>query len=128
MWTHSDCHGLWVKFNVTVGELEDDNTVTDSQLTQATLAVATVLLYKSLAQLGAVCNARLQEFGAAVKVSGEGPEGGDVYVFSVREHKTGLLGTAKFMLSEEDWERLCQYTLLVRPAINPNNTLPYLFV
>ena len=61
----------WVEFDVTVGELEDDDPVTEAQLTQAAIAVATVLLYKSLARPGAVCNARLKEFEAAVKVRQE---------------------------------------------------------
>ncbi len=84
-----DCNGLWADFDITVEAIEAEKAVDDKQLGRATLAIAALLLYKSFARTGAVCNATVPEFKAVKQVRGEGPSGSDVYVFAVREHKTG---------------------------------------
>ena len=42
-------------------------------------------------------------------VLGEGEQGSDVYVLSVKEHKTSVKGAARLMLTADDWPKLLQY-------------------
>ncbi len=123
-----DCEGLWADFEITAEAVQAGEAVDDKGLVRATLAIASLLLYKSLARSGAVCNATVAEFKAAKLVRGEGPGGSDVYVFAVREHKTGVLGTAKMMMGEDDFGRVSAYLDVIRPEIDPEETLPYLLV
>ncbi len=123
-----DCNGLWADFDITAEAIEAEEAVDDKQPGRATLAIAALLLYKSFARSGAVCNATVPEFKAVKQVRGEGPGGSDVFVFAVREHKTGTLGTAKLTMGEEDFERVSKYLLVIRPEIDPDETLPHLLV
>jgi len=61
-------------------------------------------------------------------VFGEGAGGKDVYVPSVREHKTGVKGAAYLMLDETDWPQLKGYVEHVRPIMDPEGKSPHLLL
>ena len=116
-----DLHDL-VRVAEVTGELDEE------QLGRTTMILAALLLYKSWQRPGAVCNATLHEFRGASLVLGEGAGGKDVYVLSVREHKTGVKGAARLMLDASDWPQLKGYVEHVRPLLDPEGKSPHLLL
>ena len=88
-------------------------------LNRCSVVMATLLMYKSWQRPGAVCNCTLLEYQNAKLVLGEGQRGEDVFVMSVREHKTWVKGAARLMLTSNDLPKLEGYVNHIRPLLDP---------
>ncbi len=100
---------MWREFQQVIDSIKSEKDVEPRQLELCTTAVATLLLCKSWQRPGAVCNLSVAEYKNARLVLGEGPGGTDVFVMSVREHKTGVKGPACLMLTSDDVPKLSAY-------------------
>ena len=120
-----ECERMWADLQQTVEKLETGENVSEVAINRSTISVAGLLMYKSWVRPGAVCNCTLEEY-EQVKVVKE--KGEDVFVIRVKEHKTGIAGSAKLVMCEEDYDKLNQYVEAIRPHADQSGKCPYLFV
>ncbi len=97
---------MWREFQEVIDKITSEEEVEPRQLELCTTAIATLLLFKSWQRPRAVCNLTVAEYKNARLVLGEGPGGTDVFVMSAREHKTGIKGPARLMLTNDDVPKL----------------------
>lgn len=88
------------------------------------MAVAALLLDKSWQRPGALANCTMGEYRSACLVIREGGNGADLFVKSVKEHKTGTKRAARLLLSSTHLPKLKMYVHIVGPIIDPNNSPP----
>ena len=99
--------------------------IDDTSLRNCTASIAAILLFKSWSRPGAVTNLRISEYNNHKVV--ENAEG-DVIVLRVDNHKTGLAGSPKLMLTPADFTRLKAYVDFIRSVMDANQDEPNLLV
>ena len=99
--------------------------IDDTSLRNCTASIAAILLFKSWSRPGAVTNLRISEYNNHKVV--ENAEG-DVIVLRVDNHKTGLAGSPKLMLTPADFTRLKAYVDFISPVTDANLDEPNLLL
>ena len=88
-------------------------------LNRCSVVMATLLMHKSWQRPGAVCNCTLLEYQNAKLVLGEGQRGEDMFVMSVREHKTWVKGAARPCSPQTTYRSWEGYVNHIRPLLDP---------
>jgi hypothetical protein len=115
------CDALWTDVDQVISALRDDtHEVTSGQLKLVTGAMVGLVLAQSAQRPSAVMGATLAEYERATFIDG-------VWVINVHEHKTGRQGPARLTIDQDDKERLDNYVMFVRPALDPLNDHNKLF-
>lgn len=112
---------LWQHYLDCVEKVEEGEELSRESLKDCAAIIAAMLLFKSWQRPGAVINATLPEYHASKVVQG-------ITVIRVKEHKTGVTGSAKLMLTGTDSSRLKAYVCLIRPQCDPNGLSEKLLV
>ena len=97
--------------------------IDDTSLCNCTASIAAILPFKSWSRPGAVINLTINEYNNHELV--ENAEG-EVIVLRVKNHKTGLAGSAKLMLTPADFTKLNAYVDVIRPVMDANQDAPNL--
>lgn len=100
---------MWRVFDRVICRLRAGEEVDTVSLKVALGAVTISSLYKSWQRPGVAANCTVAEFWNAVKVN-------DVFVVSVKDHKTGLMGPAKLILDHDIMAKIRLYRKHIRPA------------
>lgn len=97
-----------------------EENVNSTDLNQATIMIGAMLLYNAYQRPGAVINCIMSEFAAARTFSLEDK---NVVVITVKQHKTGISGSAKRTIDSKDYSRLEDYVVIIQPLIDPDGEL-----
>ena len=97
--------------------------IDDTSLRTCTVSIAAILLFKSWSMPGAVINLTISEYNNHEAV--ENAEG-EVIMLRVKNHKTGLAGSAKLMLTPAGFTRLKAYVDVIRTVMDANQDVPNL--
>lgn len=116
---------IWDDFHACLEKLFRNEAIDDTSLRNCTASIAAILLFKSWSRPGAVMNLTISEYNNHEVV--ESAEG-EVIVLRVKNHKTGLAGSAKLMLTPEDFTRLKAYVDVIRPVMDANLDVPNLLI
>ncbi len=95
--------------------------MSNHDLTLTTAALAVLLTFKNWQRPGAAAHLKVAEVNEATKVDVQGQQ---LLVIKVKEHKTGMHGSAKLTLAKSDAKRLKRYQHYVRPLLDPSGTKP----
>ena len=113
---------MWSHYRKVVRGVEGRGLVTPKQLELAMGAVMYMVMARSTSRPGAVANFTVGELERG-KVQKNG-----CTVYSVKDHKTGTMGTAQLMLDVKDANTLRQYVSVVRPQLLGSNNSDLVFV
>ena len=98
-----DCRAMGDDFHDILRRVETGRKVSNGELQRSTAAIAALLMFKSWQRPGAVANMTMREFLHHHLVK-EGED--EVVVKRVKEHKTGMSGSAKVVLTSEDFSKV----------------------
>ena len=98
-----DCRAMGDDFHDILRRVETGRKVSNGELQRSTAAIAALLMFKSWQRPGAVANMTMSEFLHHHLVK-EGED--EVVVIRVKEHKTGMSGSAKVVLTSEDFSKV----------------------
>ena len=113
---------MWSHYRKVVRGVEGHGLVTPKQLELTMGAVMYMVMARSTSRPGAVANFTLGELGRG-KVQQNG-----CTVYSVKDHKTGTMGTAQLTLDGKDATTLRQYVTVIRPELLGSNDSDLVFV
>ena len=115
---------IWDDFAQTTRNVECGREVTSSELNRATIVLAALLTFLSWQRPGAAANATLREFK---HIEQHRVESGEMMsVLRVVNHKTGVSGSAKLVLTPADFSKLEAYVRVIRPQIDVSNSCLHL--
>ena len=118
---------VWQHFDEVAQAGQDGMEVSDKELKRATVAMATLLMFKAAQRPGAVAHAKVADFNqATLEEVGDADEG--VMVIRVPDHKTSTKGPARLTVGLEDYSRLQAYVDHLRPLMDPGEESELLLI
>ncbi len=111
-----ECADMWADFDCTVEGVKRGRTPTEKQLRLCSSALLALITFKNWQRAGVAANMTCQEYLAATPVTVAG--GRVLTVIKVKEHKTGIRGSAKVTLAPGDARRLRKYYTHIRPLLD----------
>ena len=108
-------------FDAIMHRAQKGESISEADLRLATGVVCVPVMLGSSSRPGAVANCTQSEFRQGSFVDG-------VYVVSVAEHKTGILGSARLVFDQDQYDRVNHYLEHVRPLMVQKGDIPELFV
>ena len=113
---------MWSHYRKVVRGVQGSALVTPKQLELAMGAVLYMVMARSTSRPGAVANFTVGELERG-KLQKNG-----CTVYSVKDHKTGTMGTAQLTFGGKDAKTLQQYVAIVRPQLLGSNDSDLVFV
>jgi hypothetical protein len=131
---------MWDRFRDVIVKAKDRVALGRTDLRFAMASVLMAIMYRNAQRPGAALNCIVDEYRAATMVKVLTLllieckytlflQVGEHHVIAVRNHKTGIQGTAKLTLDQTLMDRLTQYYKYIRPLlVEPGKDIPYLFL
>lgn len=115
---------MWSKYNMVVKMCKKGLPTSYNDLKFCVAVITVTMIYKSWARQGAVINCTISEYK---KITYESED--NVYIIQVKDHKTGVQGSANLMFEEVFKGHLDNYYQYIRPRlICKGKDIPNLFI
>ena len=116
---------LWDFIAAVEEDVESGAAVSSKNLNRCTTIIAALLNFRSWQRPGAATNALLSEF-STVREETQGNK--IVHVLKVKDHKTGISGATRIIMTGKDYHRLDSYVSTIRPRLLGSNTWDNLLI